>query len=77
MSGTKSPRRTVLIIELDQVELACRMLEASLKLRRPAGATANQALSSVHPEERAQLMVAAMAAMRYFEEQSNAGQVPS
>jgi len=64
-------RKHVLAIELDQDELACRLLEAITVSKRPIGKSATAALNEV--EAATDLRRAALAAMRYFEECVNAG----
>lgn len=66
-------RKLALAVELDQDELACRILEAQVEARRPKGMTATQALAGQPAELAADVRRAAVAAMRYLEERINAG----
>ena len=66
-------RKMVLAVELNEEELACRILEAQVGMRRPAGMSAMEALRTQTPELQADVRRAAVAAMRYLEERVNAG----
>ncbi|MEC4591658.1 hypothetical protein VPG91_11720 [Nitrospirillum amazonense] len=71
-------KETVLVAEIDPVELTCRIVEALTWLRRPPGATAAQALATVeNPELLAGCERAALAAAKYLAECVNAGQQPT
>lgn len=52
----------------DETELACRMLEAAIQHKRPAGLTAEQALATQSAELQGEARRCAHAAVRYFEE---------
>lgn len=65
-----------LIGEVDSNEMACRILEASMGLKRPVGTTALQALSQVDDETRPGLYAAAAAACLYITEVINDGVRP-
>lgn len=54
---------------IDQHELALRMLEAAVGLRRPPNKTAEEALALAQPNLRTAYMRAAGAAVAYFVEQ--------
>ena len=56
------------IAAIDPVELACRLLEAAGKLKRPEGLTALQAFLSIEKEDQDRWMAAATAAMEYWRE---------
>lgn len=60
--------KATLVIEMDQNELACRIIEAFMERKRPAGATAAQALVSLRADDRAAAMSAALIAMQYLQE---------
>lgn len=66
-------RQMVLAVELNQDELACRILEAIVEAKRPAGMTATEALHTQTKQSREDARRAAVAAMRYLEERVNAG----
>ena len=63
--------KTVLVVEMDQIELACRILEAFMEHKRPAGLTAAEALAVLKQDDRAATMAAALAAMEYIKECTN------
>ena len=69
-------RKTVLSVEIDIFELACRMIEAVIERRRPIGATAMEAVTSDVVVGQTYLR-AARAAAEYFTECVNDGKVPS
>lgn len=72
--------RAALIVEMDRDELAVRIAEGVLGLKRPDGSTAAQALAHMRlrfPEEVEGFERAAVKAMLYFKERSQAGSVPS
>jgi uncharacterized membrane protein len=56
------------IAEISEAELACRMGEAMLGMKRPPGLTAEQALDTVSDDARDALRQAARAAMEYWRE---------
>ena len=56
------------ITAIDPVELACRLLEAAGKLKRPEGMTALQAFRSIDKEDQDRWMAAATAAIEYWRE---------
>jgi len=56
------------IAPIEEAELICRMIEASIGLRRPSGATAEQALEKLKPEDITPWKKAAHAAMDYWRE---------
>ena len=66
-------REMVLAVELDEAELACRILEAIVGYRRPVGMTAEEALATQDEQSRNDVRHAAVAAMRYLTERINAG----
>lgn len=66
-------QRATLIVEMDQMELACRILEAFMERKRPAGATAAQALGFLDADDRAATMAAALSAMEYLKECASKG----
>lgn len=76
MSDQKK-RLAALIIEFDQVELACLIAEAFMDRKRPAGRSAEQAMASFDVDTCESFMRSAMAAMVYMRDQANAGRVPS
>ena len=63
-----------LIVELDQLELACLIIEAMIDQRRPQGATAAEVLKNTDPLIADRAMKAAEQAMKYLEKCCNAGQ---
>lgn len=75
---TENLRRSAvaLVGEVDETELACRMLEAAQSIRRPAGATAAQALDSLDPASRAWIQRQARAAITYMAECLALGRKP-
>lgn len=66
-------RRMALAVELDEAELACRILEAQVEARRPKGMAAKEALAGQPAGLRGDVMRAARAAILYLHEQINAG----
>lgn len=56
------------IAQIDEVELAVRMIEARTGLKRPEGATAAAALAVLDVEEQASWRASARAAMTYWRE---------
>ena len=54
------------VAEIDPIELACRMLEAAGRLKRPAGLTAAQAFFSLDKVDQDAWLAAANAAMTYW-----------
>jgi len=61
-------RKTNLIAEISEAELACRIAEAGHGLPRPLGATAEQALACLDPQSREWTLAMARAAIKYFGE---------
>jgi hypothetical protein len=61
-------RKLTSIAEISETELACRMCEASYRLKRPLGTTAEQALSTMEDDSRNGWLRAARAAMEYWRE---------
>ena len=59
---------TKFITPISEAELAVRMCEASYRLKRPPGATAEQALDAMDDESRGDWRRAARAAMEYWRE---------
>lgn len=72
-NGPEWARRLLLAVELDQDELACRILEAQVGMQRPPTMTATEALETQTPEIRLQVRKAAAAAIAYLREQFNSG----
>lgn len=60
----------MLIAELNQEELAVRILEAMLDMRRPTQ-SASECLAHVEPELRNVAVKAAISALEYFKERIN------
>lgn len=58
----------IVVTELSQAELACRLAEAFFDMPRPTGATAAQALDVLHDSARQRLLNAATAAAEYMQE---------
>lgn len=56
------------ITAISEAELACRLFEAAARVKRPVGATAQQALDSLDEEDRTRWRSAARAAMEYWRE---------
>lgn len=69
----QTTRRPALIVEMDQEELACRMLEGMYGCKRPPGSTARQALATMPAQDREALMRGAMVAMTYLRECTQRG----
>lgn len=57
------------VFALEEAELATRIAEGITGRRRPAGATAEQALSAFAPEDRQAMQYAARNCMAYLREQ--------
>lgn len=75
---TAVKRKTAaLIAEIDEAELAVRILEAFLWIKRPPGTTAEQALKTGHITTCNGARNAALAAMKYITECVNRGSQPS
>ena len=55
-------REKVLVVKMDQAELACRLIEGMYGVKRPAGANNEAALSVMGPDDREAVMRAAFAA---------------
>lgn len=72
---TERVRRKVLSILLDENELAVRMLEAQMQLRRPPGLSAEDVLTGQAVELRDEMLRAARAAVFYLHERINASNV--
>lgn len=70
-------RTAALVVEIDSAELAVRIGEAMMGVKRPVGATAAQTLDGTEPDMRAMLMEAAAAAAGFLLECVNAGNAPS
>ncbi len=70
-------KKTKLIVEIDPNELACLILEGSMGIGRPAGATACQALAYLDDETRAGLYKAAEMAAKYITDCIGVGRYPS
>ena len=71
MSEAKHTKQTVLAIELDGDELACRILEGLSGESRPPGTSAVEGLNMQEEDVRAAAMRAARQAILYFEEAGN------
>jgi hypothetical protein len=56
------------ISPISEAELACRIIEAVARIRRPAGSTPEQCLDSMDAEDRTRWRAAAVAAMEYWRE---------
>lgn len=61
-----------LVVEISQIELACRIAEAVLGAQRPNGASPNFALERLGPESKGIFLKAAAAALEYVGECSAA-----
>ena len=70
-------RTAALVVEIDSAELAVRIGEAMMGVKRPEGATAVETLDGTEPDVRAMLMEGAAAAAGFLLECVNAGKVPS
>lgn len=70
-------RTTVFVAEIDQRELQVRIMEAILEMKRPEGATAEQALAGMDADSRDASARAAIRALEYFRECIAKGQKPS
>jgi hypothetical protein len=70
-------KTTALVAEIDQEELAVRMIEAMMGIPRPVGLTATQTLGVGDPETAAMALRASETAIRYITECINAGRRPS
>lgn len=68
MNKTVEKSKEKYIAPIDPVELACRMLEAAGRLKRPKGLTALQAFLSIDKQDQDAWMAAATAAMEYWQE---------
>jgi len=60
-----------IVAEFDQIELACRIAEGCLGIKRPKNATAQQALNEFNLDSRIGFLKAAENAMRYMQEELN------
>lgn len=72
MTELDRARQMVLAVELDEAELACRILEAIVGSKRPPGMTAAEALATQTEQSQQDVRRAAVTAIRYFHEQVNA-----
>lgn len=70
-------RVTSVISEIDPQELACQIVEGFSRLKRPPGATPQQALAGLDEESRQGALKAAYNAATYITECINAGKQPS
>jgi len=70
-------RITRLIAEIDPDELACRILEGAMSLKRPNGVTALQALSELNDDARTGMYRAAENAAKYISQCIDNGRMPS
>ncbi len=71
--GTETPAvrektKAKYVAQIDAAELAVRLFEAAMGLKRPAGMTAAQALGTFPEEDRRAWLNAATAAMSYWQE---------
>ena len=64
--------KTTLVVEMDQQQLAVRLLEAGCQISRPAGASAADALDNIDGDVREMALRMALAAMQYLTECVNA-----
>lgn len=67
----KKPKVQRFMAEIDETELACRIMEATLDIKRPKGTTAEQAFAGLTPElskEAQYFRQGARAAMLYWVE---------
>jgi hypothetical protein len=79
MSAEKA-KKTLLGIEIPRDELACRLAEAAMGVKRPIGATVLEAFAQmdrVDPGQSARWRRAADAAVLYLHAQINAARQPS
>jgi hypothetical protein len=65
---TRDDRSVKFIIELDQKELAVRLLEAAGQMKRPPGKSVQECLDDAPPEIRDQIFRMSQAAMIWFGE---------
>lgn len=80
MSATEKARRNILMIEIPRDELACRIAEKCIGLKRPAGKSGSEALAQLQgefPDMVDAWMRAADAAVLFFHECIDAGRQPS
>lgn len=73
---SRSPK-AVFVAEIDEEELACRILENFLNIRRPPGVTAKQLLEGAHDTTYDGARRAARAALEYYAECIKKGVKPS
>lgn len=66
--ATAKKKSAQFIAAIDPAELACRILEASARIKRPLGKTAVQCLADLPEQDCADLMRGATAAMDYWRE---------
>ena len=79
MNRAEKARRTVLAVEISADELACRIAEQAIGLRRPIGVSAKAALAQLHatePNTVDSFYRMAEAAVRYMRECVNAARAP-
>jgi hypothetical protein len=77
---TRSLRPCDLVVEIDPIELSCRIFEGFNGIGRPEGMTAHQAMDIVlgeNPEVYARVMDAARRAAEYLTECVKLGKQPS
>jgi hypothetical protein len=80
MSRAAKAKSMVLAVEIPRHELACRIAEASIGLKRPPGVTAIEALAqlrAVEPDTVASFYRVADRAVLFFHECVNAGKAPN
>lgn len=68
MTNIRSKVSRQFIGEIDETELACRILEGSVQCARPLGKTAKEALQCLPREDRDALYRSARAVMIYWQE---------
>ena len=69
--------KAIFIAEIDEAELACRILEGFLFLKRPPGKTAQQCLEGANQETKQGARNAARKALGYLDECIKSGVKPS
>ncbi len=80
MSAAAKAKRTMLMIEIPRDELACRIAEASMGVKRPIGCSVADAFAQmdlVHPGQSGRWRQAADVAVAFFYECTNAARQPS
>lgn len=65
------------VAPIDQLELACRMIEAAGRVKRPKGASAAEAFFAMDKEDQDRWLAAATAAMGYWRECIEVAQRPN